>query len=68
MNAQLPACLAAALAPFAPPSSVVHQIVAADQMDADQHYNHLKNSGELERRRIAKAIREERPHPWEPRT
>ena len=52
--------LAAALAPFAPPSSEVRRIA-----DADQHYNELKNSGELERRRIEKAIREERPHPWE---
>lgn len=52
--------LAAALVPFAPPSSEVRRIA-----DADQHYNELKNSGELERRRIEKAIREERPHPWE---
>lgn len=29
MNASLPSCLAAALAPFAPPQSVVHKIVAA---------------------------------------
>lgn len=29
MNAYLPSCLAAALAPFAPPQSVVHKIVAA---------------------------------------
>lgn len=27
MNASLPLCIAQALAPFAPPSSVVHQIV-----------------------------------------
>ena len=60
MNASLPPILAAALAPFAPPSSVVHRIV-----EADQHYNELKNSGELERRRIATAIRNERVHPWE---
>ena len=52
--------IAAALVPFAPPSSEVHKIV-----EADLHYNELKNSGELERRRIEKAIREERPHPWE---
>lgn len=31
MNAQLPPCLAAALAPFAPPSSIVHSIVSEDQ-------------------------------------
>lgn len=34
-------------------------------VEADHHYNDLKNSGELERRRIETAIREERPHPWE---
>lgn len=27
MNASLPSCLAAALAPFAPPQSVVHKII-----------------------------------------
>jgi hypothetical protein len=60
VNAQLPPVLAAALAPFAPPSSEVHRIA-----EADQHYNELKNSGELERRRIETAIRNERVHPWE---
>ena len=59
MNTMHPA-LAAALAPFAPPSSEVHRIADADQQNHD-----LKQSGELERRRIAKAIRNERPHPWE---
>ena len=59
MNAIHPA-LAAALAPFAPPSSEVRRIA-----DADQHYNELKTSGELERRRIENAIRNERQHPWE---
>lgn len=29
MNASLPSCLAAALAPFAPPQSVVHKIITA---------------------------------------
>jgi hypothetical protein len=29
MNARMPLCMAQALAPFAPPSSVVHKIVAA---------------------------------------
>jgi hypothetical protein len=45
---------------FAPPSSEVHRIADADQQNHD-----LKQSGELERRRIATAIRNERPHPWE---
>lgn len=60
MNASLPPILAAALAPMAPPSSEVHRIADADQQNHD-----LKQSGELERRRIEKAIRNERPHPWE---
>lgn len=53
MNAALPTGLAQALAPMAPPQSMVHQIVR----DADLAYNALKNSGELERRRNAKALR-----------
>ena len=60
MNARMPTTIAYCLAQFAPPSSEVHKIV-----EADLHYNELKNSGDLERRRIEKAIREERPHPWE---
>jgi hypothetical protein len=63
MNAIHPA-LAAALAPFAPPSSVVHRIVEATP-EVRCNYSDMKNSGELERRRIEKAIRNERPHPWE---
>lgn len=59
MNTMHPA-LAAALAPFAPPSSEVHRIADADQQNHD-----LKQSGEFERRRIEKAIRLERQHPWE---
>jgi hypothetical protein len=64
MNA-LPPILAAALAPMAPPSSVVHKIVEDARLQADQHYNELKNSGALDDRRIATAIRNERVHPWE---
>lgn len=52
MNARLHPLMARALLPMAPPSSIVHRIVAADQ-----HYNELKNSGELERRRFAEAER-----------
>lgn len=57
MNAHLHPCLAAALAPFAPPQSVVHQIVADAALQADLDYLHLKQSGELERRREAQALR-----------
>lgn len=32
MNATMPPVLAKALAPFAPPASVVHQIIAADRV------------------------------------
>ena len=60
MNARMPTTIAYCLAQFAPPSSEVHRIADADQQNHD-----LKQSGELERRRIAKAIRNERPHPWE---
>jgi hypothetical protein len=65
VNGRIHPTLAAALAPMAPPSSVVHKIVEDARLQADQHYNELKNSGELERRRIAAAIRNERVHPWE---
>ena len=65
MNAALPNTLALALLPMAPAGSVVRTIVEANRLQADLHYNNLKNSGELERRRIATAIRNERQHPWE---
>jgi hypothetical protein len=55
MNAQLPPVLAAALAPFAPPSSVVHQIVDK-ALEADRHNNALKASGALDDRRHAAAL------------
>jgi hypothetical protein len=50
---------------FAPPSSEVHRSAEDARLQADLHNNELKNSGELERRRIEAAIRLERPHPWE---
>jgi len=52
MNATLPPCLAAALAPFAPPQSVVHQIVRDDEaarIDQDIAHEAAKNSGALDR-------------------
>lgn len=36
MNAALPLCLAGALAPFAPPKSVVHQIIKAPELTEAQ--------------------------------
>lgn len=33
MNATLPLCMAQALAPFAPPQSVVHRILAVSERD-----------------------------------
>ncbi|MDZ7892365.1 MAG: hypothetical protein U5L73_11485 [Rhodoferax sp.] len=51
MNAQLPHCLAAALAPFAPPSSIVHQIVSEEQakrIDAAMHAD-KKQDGYVQR-------------------
>lgn len=36
MNATLPLCLAQAVAPFAPPQSVVHQIVKAIALTDEQ--------------------------------
>ncbi len=70
MNARLHPALAAALLPFAPPSSVVHKIISEDKaLQADLHFNHLKNSGALDRRNDDQAMRLQQrfPNPWEPR-
>lgn len=42
-----------ALAPFAPPGSFTEEQLR----EADRHYEWLKTSGELERRRIEKALK-----------
>lgn len=56
MNAALPNTLAMALLPMAPAGSVVHKIVEADRLQADLHYNQLKE-GELQRRSNERAMR-----------
>lgn len=60
MNARLPLCMAQALAPFAPASSVVHQVVSEDRaLQADLEILRLKQSGELDRRRWDAAQRQQ---------
>ena len=52
MNTQLHPVMAAALAPFAPPQSVVHQIVRDDEgarIAQDIAHDAEKNSGALDR-------------------
>lgn len=58
MNASLPLCMAQALAPFAPETSVVHQIVRDEDraLQADRDYIAKINSGEFERRRYDQAL------------
>ena len=52
--------LARALAPFAPPSSTVHQIVNKDRsLQADLAILWLKQSGRLEQRQDERAVREQ---------
>ena len=66
---RIPAALAQALAPFAPPDSSVHddlrehfnaqqidQLVEAASVRADLHINCLKSRGELRRREDARAL------------
>lgn len=58
MNARIPLCMAQALAPFAPPSSVVHQIVSEDQalrIDLDALLD--KKANGYDRRNDAAALR-----------
>lgn len=60
MNARIPLCMAQALAPFAPPSSTVHQIVREDRaLQADLAILRMKQSGELVQRRDERAVREQ---------
>jgi len=65
MNASMPICMARALASFAPASSVVHQIVRADDraLQADRDYIAKVNSGEFELRRYEKALSDQIKHP-----
>lgn len=59
MNATLPPCMAAALAPFAPPQSIVHQIVRDDEgarIAQDLAYEAEKQSGELDRANYRRAL------------
>ena len=63
MNAQLHPAMARALLPMAPAGSVVHKIVEADRLQADLHYNDLKNSGELQRRSNERAMRLQQSRP-----
>ena len=58
MNARIPLCMAQALAPFAPPSSTVHQIVSEDRaLQADLANLRLKQSGRVEQRGDEVAVR-----------
>lgn len=53
----LPAAIAQALAPFAPPASTIHQDAQeAQAIRADLAYNDLKNTGELRRREDERAL------------
>ena len=57
MNARMPAILAQALAPFAPPSSVVHQIVSEEQaLRIDAAMLRDKQSNGYDRRADAQAL------------
>lgn len=50
MNAHLPPCLARALAPMAPPQSVVHQVITEDELlAADRARNINKAERAIER-------------------
>ena len=63
MNARLHPTLALALLPMAPAGSMVHKVLADDRaLQADLDYMHLKESGELERRRDMQAVQLERAH------
>ena len=60
MNARIHPALAQALAPFAPPSSSVHEDAReAAAVRADLRINELKNSGELRQREDARALAEQ---------
>ena len=57
MSTNLHPTMAACLAPFAPPQSVVHTVAEeAAAIKADLAYNELKNSGELRRREDHRAF------------
>lgn len=60
MTANLPTTLVLPMLSMVPPSSIVHKIVGPE---ADLHYLQLRNSGELERRRFAEAVRIEKAYP-----
>ena len=62
MNAALPNTLAMALLPMAPAGSVVHKIVEANRLQADLHYNQLKE-GELQRRSNERALKLQQSRP-----
>lgn len=50
MSARLPLCMAQALAPFAPPQSVVHRVISeADALAADRARNINKAERAIER-------------------
>lgn len=58
MNARMPLCMAQALAPFAPPASMVHQIVSEDRaLQADLEIMDGKNSGRFDARQHEAALR-----------
>ena len=59
MNANLPACLAQALAPFAPPQSVVHKITEADRLKTDMQRIADYKSGETHRRLVSRLANEQ---------
>lgn len=68
MNASLPLCLAQALAPWAPPQSVVHKIVNAGELnevqrtaiDAAMHADKLRDG--YGQRNYSSALALERQH------
>ena len=75
MNATIPLCLAQALAPFAPPQSVVHQIVKApelpeaqrQQIDEAMHADKLCDGyGQRNYRSALFAQIQDHPEQWRP--
>ena len=75
MNAALPLCLAHAMAPFAPPQSVVHQIIKApelteshrQQIDEAMHADKLRDRYGQRNYQSALALQiQHSPEQWSP--
>ena len=73
MNATLPICLAQALVPFAPPKSVVHQIIKSpdltesgrQRIDREMHADKLANGYAMRNFQTALALQiQAHPEQW----